>query len=219
MIGEPGRHLPAINEVVNSLDLPLIEAFLHAGIFLPEYIDGLPLLHHVVRRKDLKEKHVAFFLQQGLDLNTIDTRASGKTLLAYYLSQEEITIDTLRLRWLIRLGADVNRAEQPWATPLYSALTNGTLYNTQEKLNITTFTSVLDELEKGGLQHDLDLDSCHYAGIGLEALRRGHFAGFIRLLQAGITLPADEKGEIIDYLTSKNFWPKQVKLIFELNQS
>ncbi|MGL9720917.1 hypothetical protein, partial [Symbiopectobacterium sp.] len=88
VIGEQGRHLPAINEVVNSLCLPLIEAFLDSGIFLPEYIDGLPLLHH-----------------------------------------------------------------------------------------------------------------------------------FIRLLQAGISIPADEKGEIIDYLTSKNFRPKQVKLIFELNQS
>lgn len=219
LIGEQGRHLPAINEVVNSLCLPLIEAFLDSGIFLPEYIDGLPLLHHLVRRKDLKEKHVAFFLQQGLDLNAIDTRASGKTVLAYYLSQEYITIDTLRLRWLISLGADVNRAEQPWATPLYCALTNGTLYNTQDKLSITTFTSVLDELEKGGLQHDLDLDSCHYFGIGLEALKRGHFAGFIRLLQAGISIPDDEKGEIVNFLTSENFRPKQVKLIFELNQS
>ncbi|WP_191091619.1 ankyrin repeat domain-containing protein [Affinibrenneria salicis] len=219
VIGAPGQRRSAMEGAVTSLSLPLIEAFLASGVSLPDYIDGLPLLHALVGRKALKESHFAFLLRQGLDLNQTDSRASGKTVLAYYLSLQDIRIDTLRIRWLIRLGADVNQAEQPWAAPLYQALINPSLYDRQEKISATTFSSVLDELQKGGLRMDLDLRGCKFSGLGLEALKRGHYTGFIRLLEAGVTVPEDEKVNMIPYLTSENFGLRLARRLREINQT
>lgn len=213
-----GQRRPAIQEAVLTLSLPLIEVFLAFGASLPEYIDGLPLLHTLVRRKELKEIHVAYFMQQGIDLNRIDTRASGKTVLAYYLSLEDIVIDALRLEWLINLGADVNLALQPWATPLYQALTNPALRDTQDKLSATTLSRVLDALARGGLDVNLDMQSCDFKALPLEALERGHFRAFVKLLKAGINIEPQDKAEIASYLTSENFPQKRVSEIFEINQ-
>lgn len=104
--------------VVSQLSEPLLTAFIDHGETLPSYIDGMPLLHALMGHEKITERYFALVLSHGADINTIDLRATNQTVLAYYVGQEQVRVDTLKVAWLIKLGADVNKAETPKKHPI-----------------------------------------------------------------------------------------------------
>jgi len=203
--GEPGQRRGLMEEVLRSLSLPLIEAFVAAGVPLPERIDGLPLLHALIRHEGVDEKLFAFLIAQGLDLNQIDTWATSRTVLAHYLGMTSGSISLERVRWLIRLGTDVNLAPGAWLSPLYVALHNPSLPDHSIAPSEATFERVLDILHESGLVADLDMDASGHVGLALRALEQRKWAGFVRLLELGVRIPENERIWLAPFFVRDNF--------------
>ncbi|GEM_PF-4541723 len=208
-----------IEEALATLSLPLLKVFLKHGCSLPATRNGLPLLHDLILNKRCKAAHVAFLQEHGCDINFIDSKITGLTLLAWYLQQRDFPVDTLCVEWLIKLGANVNLAQDASKTPVYIALTNPELRDTQETMSVTRFGSVLNKLVKGGVALDLEFDYRGKAScLALLALEQERVYGFIDLLKAGMPIPERYRDEIGSFLERGTFGVMLSRRLAKLNR-
>ncbi|MCH1923524.1 ankyrin repeat domain-containing protein [Shewanella sp. C32] len=202
--------------VVSQLSEPLLNAFIDHGETLPSYIDGMPLLHALMDHEKITERYFALVLAHGADINTIDLRATNQTVLAYYVGQEQVRVDTLKVAWLIKLGADVNKAETPKNTPLMRTITNPALLDAQTKLNATTVPRVLEQLAKNG---DLTLDLVVFQPTFPERiLQYRRYASFVKLLEMGLNVAEKDRPGLEKYLSLENFGRSDLKALQAVNE-
>lgn len=207
-----------ISECLRQGDYKMAEVLCNHGLALPACLDGLPLLHQLILNPKVKREHFTLLTGVGANINHIDTQITQMTVLAWYVSQQNIRINTLTVRWLIELGADVNLASEPIKAPLWQALNNPELRDTQETMSVTRFGSVLNELVKGGLSFDLDLERYGFKCLAMQPLYQTRHNGFIQLLEAGMPVPETAKEELGSYLGSGRFGKYGVKKLLKIDR-
>lgn len=215
--GAESLQQPVMARVVLSLSLPMVELFLEFGETLPDYIDGLPLLHSLVMLNKVNEKHFRFYMERGFDINDIDQRTTDRTVLAYYVGQDDVRIDSLRVEWLLKLGADVNKASQSRYLPVVAALENTALHDRQDTLSITTFESVFKKLLPGKPELNVQI-GLGGSSLGTVAVQSGKYRSFLVLVEHGLTIPDEENEQMENYLTTENFGVLGMKKLIDLNQ-
>lgn len=202
--------------VVSQLSEPLLDVFIDHGEALPSSIGGLPVLHALMDNPAITEGFFSAVLAQGGDINTVDMRTTQMTVLAHYVGQEQTQVDPDAVAWLIGLGADVNKALTPKATPLMRALMNPALPDTPTKPDATTFPQVLEQLAKGGdLEINLAVSSPCLAERILQFRRH---ASFVSLLEMGLEIADNDKPGLEKYLDLKNFGRSAVKALQAVNE-
>ncbi|WP_115718475.1 ankyrin repeat domain-containing protein [Gallaecimonas mangrovi] len=210
---------PIMVRVVNRLDLPLAQVFIDHGFALPDYINGLPLLHHLLRLGDLLKEHLAFYVDKGFDINLIDERATDKTALAFYLGSNEpdINIHPVGAQWLIELGADVNKASRPSMLPISQAMQNSRIADSDPRK--AGLSDIVEVLLAGGQKLDIRFETAsNFYSLVDMALKRERYESFVKLAEFGIPLDDKDREEARIALDDACFNNGQVARLISANE-
>ncbi|WP_115718472.1 ankyrin repeat domain-containing protein [Gallaecimonas mangrovi] len=203
----PGQ--PVMEQVVASLSVPILELFLSRGFELPDYIDGLPVLHFVLQFSKVSADYLEALVAAGCDINAIDERNTGLTALAFYLGNKEVRPKVNTVNTLMALGADVNLGKNQRATPVCQALANPQIadaFDPSAPLR-PAFEFILQALmedDRFSWQTPQGPDD-GFDSVPYIALREGRFISFMSLMDLGMRLSASELPYVLPYLTYTNY--------------
>ena len=217
----PGQHV--MEHVLATQSEPLLQCFLQQGSNLPDYIDGLPVLHHVLQFKKVSPTFLKALLDAGADINAIDKRNTGLTPLAFYIGNKDVMPQPRIVRTLIELGADVNLGNKQTDTPLCQMLTNPQLadvHSMDEPLRVAIPFILQELLDTGALQvREPESPAEGFDSVPSIALQNHRFSTFLTLLELELEIPKFELEELAPFFNFNNFPTEEMRMnLLALNE-
>lgn len=215
--GSSSPNTSVMEDVICTFNENLLQVFLEHGEILPDKMEHIPLLHYVVTHKYFYKNLLKTLIDNGVDINLIDTYKTEKTALAYLLSQDDFSLNALKA--LIEYGVDVNYASSNKFRPLYVALTNHKL-PCKATVGDFGFSKVFDLLLQNNLEVNFKINtlSGRSMSLAITALQNCKIESFILLIENGLDINADDLENIEGYLDVNEFSIKQRKRVVEINE-